>query len=429
MNSEDGKSTCAEQRDDGFESTVIDFLDEEIAASANTGSSRDAEDLNATLTNLLQEVLSEADGELQTEPKADDVDQLLSGILESARDVPNQDSPEAARMPLQPEVPAPLSAKDPVPIVLPFQGISHPSVMPAISSPVVFATHTPRPVLPRILIGMALLLLLGGVGLVFKVIGTKPPSTAAGESGGVSQSAVSVPPAIPETDKAVLPAAPELPVPSTEPAPVTKPAAAPRAAATKPEAPRDAATKPAALPGLPPSEALTASAGMTASAELNLPPKPKTAMDALPYTQTQGLAGPTGIPESPSHPVAEAARPPVVAAENAEANASSFLAVPAKREPPPAPTAPPAVLPPALISRVPPAYPEMARRMKLGGTVVLDLQIDENGRVRKAVPVSGLSMLTSAAVEAALRWRYKPASSNGKSIPSQSRVSMIFANQ
>jgi outer membrane biosynthesis protein TonB len=59
---------------------------------------------------------------------------------------------------------------------------------------------------------------------------------------------------------------------------------------------------------------------------------------------------------------------------------------------------------------------------------VLDLQIDENGRVLKAVTVSGPSMLAHAAVEAALKWRYKPASSNGRNIPSQSRVSIIFAN-
>jgi len=73
-----------------------------------------------------------------------------------------------------------------------------------------------------------------------------------------------------------------------------------------------------------------------------------------------------------------------------------------------------------------PVYPEAVRRMGLSGTVVLDLQIDADGKVVKAVPVSGLAVLSAAAVNAVLQWRYKPASANGNNVPSQSRVSVIF---
>jgi TonB family protein len=78
------------------------------------------------------------------------------------------------------------------------------------------------------------------------------------------------------------------------------------------------------------------------------------------------------------------------------------------------------------ISRTSPVYPELAIRARSSGTVALDLEIDKAGKVTKATPVSGPSVFYDAAVKAAMKWRYKPATINGANISSKSRVTMVF---
>jgi TonB family protein len=68
----------------------------------------------------------------------------------------------------------------------------------------------------------------------------------------------------------------------------------------------------------------------------------------------------------------------------------------------------------------------LALRSRISASVVLELQVDERGRVTRATPVSGPVLFHSAAVTAGLRWRYKPASIDGKNVPSQVRVTMNF---
>jgi protein TonB len=84
------------------------------------------------------------------------------------------------------------------------------------------------------------------------------------------------------------------------------------------------------------------------------------------------------------------------------------------------------VTPATLISKVNPEYPELARRSRTSASVVLDLEIDEQGYVVKAVPVTGSVLFHEAAVEAVLQWRYKPASIGGRNVRSQCRVTIAF---
>jgi TonB family protein len=79
-----------------------------------------------------------------------------------------------------------------------------------------------------------------------------------------------------------------------------------------------------------------------------------------------------------------------------------------------------------LISKVSPVYPEVARRMRISGTVPVEIEIDENGRVTKATPAGGPPILRSAAVSAVLKWRFRPAAVNNTNIRSQGRVSIVF---
>jgi len=69
----------------------------------------------------------------------------------------------------------------------------------------------------------------------------------------------------------------------------------------------------------------------------------------------------------------------------------------------------------------PPEYPADARRLKAEGTVVMALDIDEKGRVTNAsiVEHSNLASFDEAALEAAKRWRFKPAMNGGVAVAVQ----------
>ncbi len=60
----------------------------------------------------------------------------------------------------------------------------------------------------------------------------------------------------------------------------------------------------------------------------------------------------------------------------------------------------------AIKSRVAPVYPELAKRMKIGGAVKLEVSVDAEGKVTDVKTVSGNHMLSSAAEEAVRKWKF-----------------------
>jgi len=62
----------------------------------------------------------------------------------------------------------------------------------------------------------------------------------------------------------------------------------------------------------------------------------------------------------------------------------------------------------AIKSRVPPVYPEIAKRMRIGGTVKLEATVDATGRVKDVKALSGSRMLDAAAEDAVRRWTFEP---------------------
>lgn len=60
-------------------------------------------------------------------------------------------------------------------------------------------------------------------------------------------------------------------------------------------------------------------------------------------------------------------------------------------------------------SRVEPAYPDLARRMNIVGTVKIEVVVSPNGTVKQARVVGGHPVLAGAALEAARKWRFEPA--------------------
>jgi TonB family protein len=61
-------------------------------------------------------------------------------------------------------------------------------------------------------------------------------------------------------------------------------------------------------------------------------------------------------------------------------------------------------------TKVQPVYPQIARNMRLEGTVRLELLVAPNGAVRKATVLGGNPLLATAAVQAVQQWKYEPAS-------------------
>jgi TonB family protein len=56
--------------------------------------------------------------------------------------------------------------------------------------------------------------------------------------------------------------------------------------------------------------------------------------------------------------------------------------------------------------RVPPVYPELAKRMKISGVVKVSVTVAADGSVVKAQALGGNRMLAPAAEEAVRRWKF-----------------------
>ncbi len=60
-------------------------------------------------------------------------------------------------------------------------------------------------------------------------------------------------------------------------------------------------------------------------------------------------------------------------------------------------------------NKVQPEYPMLARKMNLSGTVKIEVVVAPNGTVKDARIVGGHPVLASAALDAAKKWRFEPA--------------------
>jgi TonB family protein len=78
------------------------------------------------------------------------------------------------------------------------------------------------------------------------------------------------------------------------------------------------------------------------------------------------------------------------------------------------------------IVKVLPKYPDLGARNGITGSVVLELSIESDGTVVNAIPVSGNPLFYNEAINTANRWKFSPASVNGKNVPSRSRITLYF---
>jgi len=76
--------------------------------------------------------------------------------------------------------------------------------------------------------------------------------------------------------------------------------------------------------------------------------------------------------------------------------------------------------------KVPPQYPEAAKKAHIQGVVVLEATISKVGDVENLRVVSGDPMLVPPAVEAVKEWKYKPYRVNGEPVEVKTKVTVNF---
>ncbi|MFY9801671.1 MAG: energy transducer TonB [Candidatus Acidiferrales bacterium] len=80
----------------------------------------------------------------------------------------------------------------------------------------------------------------------------------------------------------------------------------------------------------------------------------------------------------------------------------------------------------ALIHKVQPSYPAIARAMHLAGIVRLRAIISADGSVRQVEVLSGSPLLVQSAVAAVREWRYRPTRLNGEAVEVETLITVNF---
>jgi TonB family protein len=158
-------------------------------------------------------------------------------------------------------------------------------------------------------------------------------------------------------------------------------------------------------------------------------PAPAVSQPPVRPTPSEASPPPAPVPQPPAQHEPEPAPKPQEKPAAAE---------PAKREPEPeAPRtrvgelveAGPGVAPPQLVSFPKPEYPPMARTLRVEGTVVVSVLVDENGQVqdvRIAEPIKQKAGLNEAAISASRSAHYKPATKDGVRVKMWTRLRIPF---
>lgn len=81
---------------------------------------------------------------------------------------------------------------------------------------------------------------------------------------------------------------------------------------------------------------------------------------------------------------------------------------------------------PAILRRVDPIYPDLARRAHVQGTVVVLMVVDEWGVPLQARVLDGPQALQEAALHAARQWRFEPARMDGRAVAASFRLTLNF---
>lgn len=79
------------------------------------------------------------------------------------------------------------------------------------------------------------------------------------------------------------------------------------------------------------------------------------------------------------------------------------------------------------VLKAPVSYPQQARQLGVSGIVRVDLLVDEKGNVTSVTKLTGPPQLQNAAKDAALRWKFKPFTRDGKPVRASGFINFQFA--
>ena len=157
--------------------------------------------------------------------------------------------------------------------------------------------------------------------------------------------------------------------------------------------------------------------------ERRTPPAPRPSRNAAPAVVADAAPtppAPAPLPVGEAEPVAEPVPQHAALRTPAEVEPAVAAAV--------TPATTPASFDAAYLGNPPPRYPLAARRMGEQGTVLLLVQVGENGRV-SAVEVSqssGSGRLDRAALDAVANWRFEPARRGSIAVTAAVEVPIVF---
>jgi TonB family protein len=87
----------------------------------------------------------------------------------------------------------------------------------------------------------------------------------------------------------------------------------------------------------------------------------------------------------------------------------------------------PSIVAPQKIKDVAPVYPESARAAGIRGTVIVEVTVDETGRVSRVSVLRSIPLLDQAAVDCVMKWEYLPTLVSGIPQPVVVTATVTFA--
>ncbi len=408
------------EAEDNYETAVLEFLDKQMAAVRPSKKKNEhAEELDALVSDLLKQVITEADQPKDARKVASrEMDQMLSEFPSSK----DEAGPHGGH-----------TSESSAAIPAALTGTTHES-LPELEEE---ASDAPTPTeealpaftpamaakrrLPMVVFASAFLLAV--VGFAVYHFTNTPKGAPAGESVPDMAAAAPVAPSVPDR---ILPTPDSMENKTAgrheiRPAPEKNPARTSESnAAARP------AQKPSVSGVVPnPAPAEQTANGAKAQSEPAMQAPAGKPVDVIPdQAEKAGTPTPALQLPLPGTALEKPALPPMPVVAAGETRSKLPIPVASSSRENSAATN---LIPADPIFQVSPSYPEMAVRSRTSGLVILDLDIDAQGNVVKVTPVSGPTMLHSAAITAAMKWRYKPASLGGASVASRSRISMNFS--
>jgi protein TonB len=80
----------------------------------------------------------------------------------------------------------------------------------------------------------------------------------------------------------------------------------------------------------------------------------------------------------------------------------------------------------AVVTKVAPEYPPIARQLHISGNVTIEVVIAESGSVDNVSAVSGNPVLTKPAMDTLKKWKFKPFTANGAPVKAETQISIEF---